>query len=298
MSPSSQLSAKAVTTVGLAAVIAAVLLMPTLFAQANAGKNSQNLGDAPEGKVTICHRTTDPADPYNQLNLGPAAVDGNGNGDHYGAHAGPVWRPSATAGDSWGDIIPPIAGEHDGLNWNRQDKAIWRNGCLPADPPTKPVTPTLPPAPTPSPTPSPPAPTTSPTPTPPTTPTATASPSNSPTPSPTETTPAKPPKVPIVVLPAKPDIKPGEWVDLIDDIRAAGDLKIKVNCRVNGVKMNDVCATVVKKRQIRVKADCSDNVSLTVRLKATRDDFRINRWRGRWQVDGGDFVACTRQGNG
>jgi hypothetical protein len=114
-------------------------------------------GDDDGHEVTICHRTNSASNPYTQNRVDRAAVDGvadePGQGDHYANHVGPVFDPAADysgpmSGDQWGDIIPPIQGIHDGLNWTAAGQAIWSNGCQVVEPTTTepPVTTTEPPA--------------------------------------------------------------------------------------------------------------------------------------------------------
>ncbi len=89
--------------------------------------------------VTICHRTNSVTNPYVVITVDPDAVDGNlgndnGKGDHYLEHGGPVFDPTAEypppmSDDDWGDIIPPIQGVHDGLNWTAEGMAIYENDC-------------------------------------------------------------------------------------------------------------------------------------------------------------------------
>ena len=104
--------------------------------------------------VTICHRTNSTSNPYTQNQVDRAAVDGvedaQGPGDHYANHIGPVFDPTADysgpmSGNQWGDIIPPLAGVHDGLNWDAAGQAIWSNGCQVVRPTDPPVTTTEPP---------------------------------------------------------------------------------------------------------------------------------------------------------
>jgi hypothetical protein len=60
------------------------------------------------------------------------AGNDNGNGDHYLEHNDPVFDAATMhQGDSWGDIIPPIPGIHNGLNWTAAGQAIYFNGCAP-----------------------------------------------------------------------------------------------------------------------------------------------------------------------
>jgi hypothetical protein len=93
-------------------------------------------------KVDICHRTNSNTNPYTQINVAiPSVDDVAGNSgqqpDHYGEHQGPVW--DNTLKDQkieWGDIIPPIEGFHNGLNWTAEGQAIWNNNCEPKTAPT------------------------------------------------------------------------------------------------------------------------------------------------------------------
>lgn len=103
---------------------------------------------AKQPKVTICHRTNAVTNPYRVITVAQSAVDdiaGNSGkkADHYGEHPGPVASSLAVATalkqakTKWGDIIPPVPGVHDGLNWTAEGQAIYNNGC-------KYVTPTSP----------------------------------------------------------------------------------------------------------------------------------------------------------
>lgn len=85
--------------------------------------------------VTICHRTNSTKNPYVQITVKRSAVDGvngkgEGQGDHYGQHAGPVWDPSMPNGGDWGDIIPPVPGAHSGVNWDARGQEIYDAGCF------------------------------------------------------------------------------------------------------------------------------------------------------------------------
>ena len=88
---------------------------------------------APEAKVTICHRTNSTKNHYVRITVAQSSVDGiGGKGDHYAEHTGPIWTPGAPNGGQWGDIIPPIAGVHDGRNWTAEGRTIWAAGCEPS----------------------------------------------------------------------------------------------------------------------------------------------------------------------
>ncbi len=92
-------------------------------------------------KVTICHRTNSDNNPYVQIEVDEHAVDGQSNGDHYNEHQGPVWNPTLKDQKiEWGDIIPPVAGFHEGLNWTAEGRAIYDNGCEPTTPTTESTT--------------------------------------------------------------------------------------------------------------------------------------------------------------
>ncbi len=94
--------------------------------------------DCPEeDKVTICHRDAAVKKPYVRITVAVSAVDGDqgnngGQGDHFLEHTGPVFNVTMEQGDTWGDIIPPIPGIHDGLNWSAEGQAIYNNDCAPA----------------------------------------------------------------------------------------------------------------------------------------------------------------------
>ena len=95
--------------------------------------------------VTICHRTNSVTNPYVQITVDEASVDGdngndNGQGDHLLDHLGPVFDvnnppPPPHNGDQWGDIIPPFYSDgstptgYPSLNWDADGQAIFENGC-------------------------------------------------------------------------------------------------------------------------------------------------------------------------
>ena len=78
--------------------------------------------------MTICHRTADPTNPYNQITVTiPHARTG-----HADLHHGPIFRPGGPR--PWGDIIPPISSLPNGQNWP-EGRDILNNGCeIPPDP--------------------------------------------------------------------------------------------------------------------------------------------------------------------
>jgi hypothetical protein len=86
-------------------------------------------------KVTICHATASQDNPYLQQSVDIASSgsdEGQLQGGHAG-HTGAVWYQGIVG--KWGDIIPPYdyapTGYHfDGLNWDADGQAIYRNDCL------------------------------------------------------------------------------------------------------------------------------------------------------------------------
>ena len=84
---------------------------------------------APDHRVTICHRTNSDTNPYVQITVDYAAVDGVGGSDH-SRHTGPVWNPTLKDQHvKWGDIIPPVEGVTPGLNWTDEGRRFYDNGC-------------------------------------------------------------------------------------------------------------------------------------------------------------------------
>ena len=100
----------------------------------NSARNSSDNSHTP---VTICHRTRSLKNPYVMITVDDDAADGLvGHGshkaDHYGVHTGPVFSSDtdyAPNAKNWGDIIPPVDGAHNGLNWNEEGRAIYDNDC-------------------------------------------------------------------------------------------------------------------------------------------------------------------------
>jgi LPXTG-motif cell wall-anchored protein len=123
------------------ATIAVAFLATQLVVPLSANGLFSGRAGAATDKVTICHRTKSVTNPYVSETVSVNAVDGvAGNSgkkaDHYSEHTGPVWDantnyPTPHNGDQWGDIIPPVAGVHEGLNWTTAGQAIYDNGCEP-----------------------------------------------------------------------------------------------------------------------------------------------------------------------
>ncbi|HEX9679341.1 MAG TPA: hypothetical protein VGA08_01860 [Candidatus Saccharimonadales bacterium] len=108
------------------------LLVAVVMMVAMLGLNPSNAAQAtqPE-KVRICHRTASVVNPYNSIEVSLSAVDGEGNNDH-SHHTGPVFDPTVhQQGDTWGDIIPPVPGVTDGLNWPAGEET-WKSDCVPS----------------------------------------------------------------------------------------------------------------------------------------------------------------------
>jgi hypothetical protein len=111
----------------------------------------------PSHKETICHRTGSQTNPYVKITVANSSIDGSlanghGQGDHFAQHTGPIF-PATGSDGKWGDIIPPLAGVHNGMNWTAEGQAIYDDGCKLGQPllQTPPLNPT--PTPTANPTP-------------------------------------------------------------------------------------------------------------------------------------------------
>jgi len=130
-----KLKRSALGALSVVALVGSSLAIGTTAASGTAGAN-----------VTICHRTNSDTNPYVQITVDEAAVDGLGGGnDHLGAHTGPVWDPTLKADHiKWGDIIPPFDVNGDPrpdpsltANYvdNPEGQAIFDNDCNPVEPP-------------------------------------------------------------------------------------------------------------------------------------------------------------------
>ena len=106
------------------------------------GMMIDNAGNCVDKKIEICHATSAVVNPYNKISVSTNAADGiagnsGGQADHFGEHTGPIFDPLTNInGDDRGDIIPPITGIHNGLNWTTQGQAIYNNGDCVYVPPT------------------------------------------------------------------------------------------------------------------------------------------------------------------
>lgn len=102
----------------------------------NGGEASCTITNTAQRKVVICHRTDSNKNPYVRISVPISAIDGvsgnqanDPNGDHFSEHTGPIWYPGIDG--EWGDIIPPLEGIHDGLNWDDYGQATYNNDCNP-----------------------------------------------------------------------------------------------------------------------------------------------------------------------
>lgn len=89
-----------------------------------------------EPKIKICHRSNAVNNPYQEIEVAKSSVDGGEDkGDHYSEHQGPLAVSDAVAQNlkdnkiDWGDIIPPVPGFHDGLNWTTEGQLMYNNNC-------------------------------------------------------------------------------------------------------------------------------------------------------------------------
>ena len=86
----------------------------------------------PNGKQTICHRTSSNTHPY-VVNT----PDKNGDVSGHAKHTGPVWSPGLKANHvKWGDIVPPfdyvshgVTKHFAGQNWDANGQAWFANSC-------------------------------------------------------------------------------------------------------------------------------------------------------------------------
>ena len=65
-----------------------------------------------DDKVTLCHATGAVSNPYDVFHVDPASITQEAG---HGSHLGPIFDPSMTNADAWGDIIPAF-GTYPGLN--------------------------------------------------------------------------------------------------------------------------------------------------------------------------------------
>jgi hypothetical protein len=101
-------------------------------------------------KITLCHRTNAPTNPYRLITVSVDGSNGEIVGSDHTGHAGPAFDFSGETvydtprnGDQWGDIIPPYeydGGSFPGMNWE-EGAAIHEAGCQGAEEPEDPTCP-------------------------------------------------------------------------------------------------------------------------------------------------------------
>ena len=97
-------------------------VVPVTDVESDSATAGPRRSDDPPPQVTICHRTADRTNPYNQITPTiPHAITGHAN-----RHEGPIFTPDGPR--PWGDIIPPIPGLPGGQNWP-EGRDILDNGC-------------------------------------------------------------------------------------------------------------------------------------------------------------------------
>lgn len=124
----------------ISATVASVALMLSVALPKVVGATQATLIDN-ENKVTICHRTDSVNNPYgpNAISVSQSAVNGEESLNDHMNHTGPVAWSEAIAttlkdsSENWGDIIPPVTGVTDGLNWTTVGQAVYNNNCQPVE---------------------------------------------------------------------------------------------------------------------------------------------------------------------
>jgi hypothetical protein len=97
-------------------------VVPVTDAEPDGVDAVQQIVADPPPRVTICHRTADRTNPYDQLSVAlPQVAEG-----HALLHTGPVFTPDGPR--PWGDIIPPNPSVPNGKNWP-EGRPILDNGC-------------------------------------------------------------------------------------------------------------------------------------------------------------------------
>lgn len=227
------------------------------------GAFAKNSNSGHQGKVTICHRTNSSSNPYNQQTVNVSAVDGEGGGDHYTNHRGPVWSPSLAQGVKWGDIIPPIPGVHAGRNWTVRGRAIWRAGCQAPELPTLPERPDVPII---------------------VLPPGSGGSGGSGGGSGGGSNGGSGGGV----------AGGGGWTDLIPDVSSPGDKLVRVWCTRHGVERPGRCKGRIVGKKIEVKAVCATGLALHVRITFSKPGYSSSVWDGSWIVSGNSRSLTSR----
>jgi hypothetical protein len=128
MGKSRRSGSRALALVLMAVTFASALFIPASVASADglpaatsAAAVAQQAIRDPEPKVTICHRTFDRTNPYNQIVVTIPQANG-----HAALHEGPIFTTDGPR--PWGDIIPPIPGLPNGQNWP-EGQGLLNDGC-------------------------------------------------------------------------------------------------------------------------------------------------------------------------
>ncbi len=128
--PTSDLPSLATPDTGLQPVA------PSSASPSPSGNASTSVADSADpfsaDKVTICHATTSVDNPYTLITVSVNSIENSG----HLSHTGPLYPQQG-----WGDVIPPVDGVTDGVNWPAGE-ALLRNGCQVVE---NPGNPTLPP---------------------------------------------------------------------------------------------------------------------------------------------------------
>ena len=100
-----------------------------LFSKPSHAQQELMCGGCEERKVTICHATSSPVNPYNQI-----SVDKNGTVSGHDGHVRDIIPPF----DYWGQVCHgpirsqvcvPFPMHYPGKNWDTEGQAIWNNDC-------------------------------------------------------------------------------------------------------------------------------------------------------------------------
>jgi hypothetical protein len=108
--------------------VAAAMIATATSAAGFAAAHATQDNTANTNKITICHRTDAPKNPYRRITISVNAADGKGKNDH-SHHEGDVATSFTQAvemksrGEKWGDIIP------EGLNWTAEGQSVYNNDC-------------------------------------------------------------------------------------------------------------------------------------------------------------------------
>lgn len=126
---------KRIALVGRLAIVVGAMVALTAGSMSPASAQQSD-----ENKITICHRTNSPDNPYRVVTVSFDAGNGELQGPDHTGHPGPAFdfgaQPedadypytSPRNGDQWGDIIPSYSwdgGSYPGMNWDTDGQAIY-----------------------------------------------------------------------------------------------------------------------------------------------------------------------------